>query len=157
MKRFHIHIGVENLEQSIKFYNALFGAEPAKTKGDYAKWMLDDPRVNFAISTRVSKPGVDHLGVQVEDDNELEELRTRMKNANMSLFDEGQVVCCYARSEKTWVEDPAGIAWEAYKTMQDSQRYASIEADSIKNRSARLVQKNNNGRKTFVQTASCCD
>jgi catechol 2,3-dioxygenase-like lactoylglutathione lyase family enzyme len=125
MKRMHIHVGVENLEQSIRFYNALFGAQPAKTKTDYAKWMLDDPCINFAISTRSGKTGVDHLGLQVGEDNELEALRDRLKSADMSIFDEGETVCCYARSDKSWVEDPSGIAWEAYKTMEDVQLFSS--------------------------------
>lgn len=124
MKRMHINIGVENLDQSIKFYSALFGAEPVKTKIDYAKWMLDEPSVNFAISTRSGKRGLDHLGLQVDSDSELEGLRERLKGADMSLFDEGEIVCCYARSDKSWVKDPAGIAWEAYKTMEDVQFFA---------------------------------
>ena len=123
MKRMHIHVGVENLEQSIAFYNALFAAQPVKTKADYAKWMLDDPHINFAISTRSAKVGVDHLGIQVDEDSELEALRDRLKSADMSVFDEGETVCCYARSDKSWVADPSGIAWEAYKTMEDAQLF----------------------------------
>lgn len=125
MKRMHIHVGVENLDQSIKFYNTLFGSEPVKTKTDYAKWMLDDPCINFAISTRSGKAGVNHLGLQVEQDRELDELRERLKSADMSVFDEGETLCCYARSDKSWVEDPSGIAWEAYKTMEDVQLFSS--------------------------------
>lgn len=125
MKRMHIHVGVENLDQSINFYNALFGAQPVKTKVDYAKWMLDDPRINFAISTRMEKPGVDHLGFQVDEESELEELRERFESADMSVFDEGETVCCYARSDKTWVQDPSGIAWESYRSMEDVQLFAS--------------------------------
>lgn len=121
MKRMHIHIGVERLDQGIKFYSALFGAEPIKTKPDYAKWMLDDPRINFAISTREKRTGLSHLGLQVEEDAELDELRERFKRADMSVFDEGETLCCYARSDKSWVQDPAGIAWEAYRTMEDVQ------------------------------------
>ena len=123
MKRFHLHIGVENLDESIRFYTALFGAGPTKTKPDYAKWLLDDPHVNFAISTRAKK-GVDHLGIQVEDDSELTEVRDRLRANEMTLTDEGETVCCYARSEKSWVQDPSGIAWEAYKTMEDADVYA---------------------------------
>ncbi len=124
MKRMHIHVGVESLDDSIRFYSALFGAQPVKTRDDYAKWMLDDPRINFAISTRAEKAGIDHLGLQVDEDCELEELRARLKSAEMSVFDEGETLCCYARSEKSWVKDPAGIAWEAYKTMEDVQFFA---------------------------------
>ena len=123
MKRMHIHVGVEKLDDSIKFYNALLGAEPVKTKDDYARWMLDDPRVNFAISTR-AESGVDHLGLQVEEEQELNALRERLKNADMSLIDEGETACCYARSDKSWVTDPAGIAWEVYQTMEDIQFFS---------------------------------
>ncbi|MEQ9022730.1 MAG: ArsI/CadI family heavy metal resistance metalloenzyme [Pseudomonadales bacterium] len=127
MKRMHIHVGVEDLNQSIRFYSALFGAEPAKTRDDYAKWMLDDPRINFAISTR-AKTGLDHLGLQVDEDSELEEMRERLKSADLAVVDEGETVCCYARSDKSWVEDPAGIAWEAYKTMEDVQLFSGNES-----------------------------
>lgn len=127
MKRMHINVGVENLDQSIKFYSALFGEQPVKVKSDYAKWMVEDPRINFAITTRSGKTGVDHLGLQVEEDSELEELRERLKQADLSVFDEGETVCCYARSDKTWVQDPSGIAWEAYKTMEDVQLFSGAE------------------------------
>ncbi|MFT5782721.1 MAG: catechol 2,3-dioxygenase-like lactoylglutathione lyase family enzyme [Candidatus Krumholzibacteriia bacterium] len=124
MKRMHIHVGVENLDQSIKFYSALFGAEPAKTKEDYAKWMLEDPRINFAISTGATKVGVDHLGMQVDSQEELTEVRGRMEKADMSVFDEGEAVCCYSRSEKSWVKDTSGVSWEFYQTMEDVQTFA---------------------------------
>jgi catechol 2,3-dioxygenase-like lactoylglutathione lyase family enzyme len=124
MKRFHIHIGVEKLEESIRFYSALLGAEPVKRKADYAKWLLDDPRVNFAISTR-AKNGMDHLGIQVDEEKELTELRDRFKAAGMPIFEEGERVCCYARSEKSWLQDPAGIPWEAYRTMEDAEVFSA--------------------------------
>jgi catechol 2,3-dioxygenase-like lactoylglutathione lyase family enzyme len=124
MKRLHIHIGVTNLDEAIRFYSALFGAEPIKTKTDYAKWLLDDPRVNFAISTRARKTGIDHLGIQVDEEAELAELRGRLKAGDIGLTQEGETVCCYARSEKSWVEDPAGIPWEAYRTMEDVQVFS---------------------------------
>ena len=127
MKRMHIHVGVEHLDQSINFYSALFGVQPSKTKSDYANWMLDDPRINFAISTRSGKTGVDHLGIQVEQDDELDDLRARLKSADLSVFDEGETVCCYARSDKSWVEDPGGVAWEAYKTMEEAQFFGDDE------------------------------
>jgi catechol 2,3-dioxygenase-like lactoylglutathione lyase family enzyme len=123
MKRLHIHVGVDNIEQAIPFYSALFGAEPVKTKADYAKWLLDDPRLNFAISTRALKKGIDHLGIQVDDSSELDELRRRIKHAALPAFDEGETVCCYAKSDKTWVQDPAGVTWETYRTMEDAQVY----------------------------------
>ena len=124
MKRFHVHVGVEKLDESIRFYTTLFGAEPVKTKPDYAKWLLEDPRVNFAISTRAKKKGVDHLGIQVNEDVELAELRERLKTADITIVDEGETVCCYARSEKSWIQDPAGISWEAYRTMEDAQLFS---------------------------------
>lgn len=128
MKRFHIHVGVEKLDESIRFYSALFGAEPVKTKPDYAKWMLDDPHINFAISTRAGKKGVDHLGIQVDNVVELNTLRNQLSKANLSTHDEGETVCCYSKSEKSWVEDPSGIAWEAYHTMEDAQIFSGKTA-----------------------------
>lgn len=125
MKRFHIHIGVEKLDEAIRFYSALFGAEPVKTKADYAKWMLDNPRVNFAVSTRANRKGVDHLGIQAEEEAELSELRERIETADMTVLEEGDTVCCYARSDKSWIQDPAGIPWEAYRTMEDAQFFSS--------------------------------
>jgi hypothetical protein len=130
MKRMHIHVGVESLDQGVIFYSALFGTEPTTTKDDYAKWMLDDPRVNFAISTRGATTGVDHLGIQVDDDRELDDLRKRLQTADVSLFDEGETVCCYARSEKSWVEDPAGVPWEAFKTMEQAEFFGQVEAST---------------------------
>ncbi|MDE0309700.1 MAG: VOC family protein [Acidiferrobacterales bacterium] len=124
MKRFHIHIGVDDLERSISFYSQLFGEKPTKVHHDYAKWLLDDPRVNFAISTRVDRSGVDHLGIQVDEEVELDDLRKNLKQANVTLFDEGEVVCCYSHSAKSWLKDPAGIAWEAYHSMGDANVYS---------------------------------
>jgi catechol 2,3-dioxygenase-like lactoylglutathione lyase family enzyme len=129
MKRLHIHVGVENIEQCIRFYSALFGAEPVKTKPDYAKWMLDNPHVNFAISTRTGDTGVNHLGIQVDEESELSELRDRLKKADMSVVDEGETVCCYARSEKSWVHDPAGIPWETYRTMEDAEIFKAEKTE----------------------------
>lgn len=123
MKRLHVHVGVKQLEEGVKFYSALFGAEPVKRKSDYAKWMLEDPRVNFAISTRAGKTGVDHLGIQVDEASELTEIRERINKAELATFNEGETVCCYARSDKSWVQDPAGVAWEAYQTMADAEVY----------------------------------
>jgi lactoylglutathione lyase len=117
MKRFHVHIHVEDLGRSIAFYSKLFAAEPARVESDYAKWMLEDPRVNFAISTRGALAGVDHLGFQTDDAQELAELKARAQAADMALLDEGQTTCCYARSEKHWVTDPQGIAWEHFHTL----------------------------------------
>jgi len=124
MKRLHIHVAVDDLAKSINFYSALFGAQPTKQKPDYAKWMLDDPRVNFAISARGAKPGIDHLGIQVDAPEELAGLREQMKRADLGIFDEGATSCCYAESDKSWVQDPSGIAWEAYHTMADAELFS---------------------------------
>jgi len=117
MKRFHVHVHVDDLSKSIAFYSKLFAAEPTRVEGDYAKWMLDDPRINFAISTRGSAAGVDHLGFQVDDASELAELKARAEGADMALLDEGETTCCYARSDKHWITDPQGIAWEHFHSL----------------------------------------
>jgi catechol 2,3-dioxygenase-like lactoylglutathione lyase family enzyme len=117
MKRFHVHMHVDDIGKSIAFYSKLFAAEPVRVEEDYAKWMLDDPRVNFAISTRGIKPGIDHLGFQVDEASELAELKSRAEAADMALMDEGETTCCYARSEKHWITDPQGIAWEHFHTL----------------------------------------
>ena len=119
MKRFHVHLHVDDLARSIGFYSKLFAAEPTRIEGDYAKWMLDDPRINFAISTRGSQPGIDHLGFQTDDPAELAELKARAQAADMAMLDEGETTCCYARSEKHWITDPQGIAWEQFHTLGD--------------------------------------
>lgn len=119
MKRFHVHLHVDNLDQSIAFYSRLFAAEPTRVEADYAKWMLEDPRVNFAISTRGAQAGIDHLGFQVDEAGELAELKARAESADMALLDEGETTCCYARSEKHWVTDPQGIAWEHFHTLDN--------------------------------------
>ena len=117
MKRFHVHLHVDDLGKSIGFYSQLFAAQPARQETDYAKWMLDDPPVNFAISTRGQQPGIDHLGIQTDDATELAVLKARAEAADMALLDEGTTTCCYARSEKHWVTDPQGIAWEHFHTL----------------------------------------
>ena len=123
MKRFHIHVHVDDLATSVAFYTKLFAAEPVRVEADYAKWMLDDPRVNFAISTRGTKAGVDHLGFQVDDAAELAELKARAESADMALLDQGETTCCYARSDKHWIVDPQGIAWEHFHTLGDTPVY----------------------------------
>lgn len=120
MKRFHVHAHVADLSASIAFYTRLFGVGPTRREADYAKWMLEDPRLNFAISTRGSTPGVDHLGIQVDDEAELAALKARAEAADRgALLDEGATSCCYAKSEKHWVTDPQGIAWEHFHTLGD--------------------------------------
>lgn len=117
MKRFHVHLHVTDLAQSIAFYSKLFAAEPARVESDYAKWMLEDPRLNFAISTRGGVPGVDHLGFQVDEAAELADLKDRAEAADLALLDEGQTTCCYARSDKHWITDPQGVPWEHFHTL----------------------------------------
>jgi lactoylglutathione lyase len=117
MKRFHVHLHVDDLARSIGFYSKLFAAEPARREGDYAKWMLDDPPLNFAISTRGAQAGIDHLGFQTDDAAELAALKARAESADLALLDEGTTTCCYARSEKHWITDPQGIAWEHFHTL----------------------------------------
>jgi len=126
MKRFHVHVGVENLDASIAFYTGLFGAAPTVTKPDYAKWMLDDPRINFAISQRCGATrGIEHLGVQVDDEAELAEVYRRLQAADAPVLEEGATTCCYARSEKSWIADPDGVVWEAFLTTGDSTTYGT--------------------------------
>jgi hypothetical protein len=117
MKRFHVHLHVDDLTESIGFYSKLFATDPVRTERDYAKWMLEDPPVNFAISTRGTQPGIDHLGIQTDDAAELAVLKARAEAADLALLDEGETTCCYARSEKHWVTDPQGIAWEHFHTL----------------------------------------
>jgi catechol 2,3-dioxygenase-like lactoylglutathione lyase family enzyme len=117
MKRFHVHLHVDDLARNLGFYSKLFGAEPTRVEADYAKWMLQDPPLNFAISTRGSQPGIDHLGIQTDDPAELDQMKTQAASADAALLDEGATSCCYARSEKHWVTDPQGIAWEQFHTL----------------------------------------
>lgn len=131
MKRLHIHVAVENLPQSIGFYSALFAAEPAMVKTDYAKWMLNDPRVNFAISTRGREPGLDHLGIQVENADELQEVYARLRQAGGNVIEQGQTACCYAKSEKAWIDDPTGISWETFLTSGESTDYGDGTGERV--------------------------
>lgn len=123
MKRLHVHVGVNDLDRSIRFYSGLFAAEPTVRKSDYAKWMLDDPRVNFAISARADGGGVRHLGIQVESPDELAEVYERLRAADGPVFEEGKTTCCYAKSEKSWITDPQGVSWETFYTTGGSTTY----------------------------------
>ncbi len=123
MKRLHLHVAVDDLAQSVRFYSTLFVAQPTVLKDDYAKWMLDDPRVNFAISMRDSTPGVEHLGIQVDSADELAEVYGRLRQADTPVLEEGHTTCCYAKSEKSWVTDPAGLSWEVFHTYDGSATY----------------------------------
>jgi catechol 2,3-dioxygenase-like lactoylglutathione lyase family enzyme len=123
MKRLHVHVAVDDLEASIRFYNALFANEPSVHKSDYAKWALDDPRVNFAISQRGLAAGVDHLGIQVESDEELLEIHGRLAQAELPAMEQTGATCCYARSDKYWSVDPNGIPWESFHSLEDVPVY----------------------------------
>lgn len=141
MKRMHVHVAVDDLQRSIRFYSSIFAAQPSVVKSDYAKWMLDDPRVNFAISARGRQAGLDHLGIQVEDKNELMEVYARLHEAGDNVIEQGQTTCCYAKSEKSWIDDPAGIAWETFLTAGESTDYG----DGSGEREARIAK-----------TKACC-
>lgn len=125
MKRFHVHVSVTDLDSSIRFYSSLFGMQPTVTKPDYAKWMVDDPRINFAISQRGARTGVNHLGLQVDSDEELEQLRVQAESADLVAAAEKNIQCCYARGNKYWYTDPQGIAWETYHTLEQVEFFQS--------------------------------
>ncbi|MBT2791074.1 ArsI/CadI family heavy metal resistance metalloenzyme [Paraburkholderia strydomiana] len=117
MKRFHVHVVVPKLGESVRFYSSMFGAEPSVLKDDYAKWMLEDPRMNFAISARGGETGVNHLGFQVDSDEELAALREQVISGSVAVEDQPAAQCCYANSNKYWTQDPAGVPWETYRTL----------------------------------------
>ena len=123
MKRFHVHVAVSDLAQSTRFYSALFGMQPTVQKNDYAKWTLDDPRLNFAISARTNEAGVNHLGFQADSDDELEEIHARLQTADTAITAEKGANCCYAKSDKYWVQDPTGIAWESFHSLDSIPFY----------------------------------
>jgi catechol 2,3-dioxygenase-like lactoylglutathione lyase family enzyme len=127
MKRLHVHVSVEDLDASVRFYSQLFAAHPTVHKSDYAKWMLEDPRVNFAISQRDGRPGVQHLGIQAENRTELAEVYERLRRAERPVIEEGQTTCCYAHSEKSWIDDPQGVPWETFLTTGESAVYGTDE------------------------------
>lgn len=127
MKRFHVHVSVADLDASVRFYSGMFGAPPSVLKDDYAKWMLDDPRLNFAISNRGVKPGVDHLGVQVDSESELTALREQAAAAEIARLDQTGAECCYARSDKYWTTDPQGVPWETFHTLDTIPVYGKTE------------------------------
>jgi predicted enzyme related to lactoylglutathione lyase len=141
MKRMHVHVAVDDLDRSIGFYSALFDASPTVVKPDYAKWMLEDPRVNFAISTRGRAAGLDHLGIQVESQAELAQVYARLHKAGSAVIEQGNTVCCYAKSEKSWIDDPARISWETFHTIGESTVYG----DGSGEREGRIAH-----------TKSCC-
>jgi hypothetical protein len=157
MKRFHVHVHVDDLSRSIGFYSKLFDAEPARLESDYAKWMLVDPPVNFAISTRGANRGVDHLGIQTDDPTELTALKARAQAADMAMLDEGETTCCYARSDKYWVTDPQGVAWEHFHTLDSipvfsESRPAAPPAVAMPGAAAACCAK----PETKLKSSSCC-
>jgi catechol 2,3-dioxygenase-like lactoylglutathione lyase family enzyme len=159
MKRFHVHVHVEDLAKSIAFYSKMFAATPTRQEADYAKWMLDDPRINFAISTRGGKPGVDHLGFQADSAEELAELKARASAADLAVFDEGQTTCCYASSEKHWITDPQGVAWEHFHTLGDIPVFTQREAAPAAEASACCAPSAPRGKPIGIPVksgSSCC-
>jgi catechol 2,3-dioxygenase-like lactoylglutathione lyase family enzyme len=130
MKRLHVSVAVSDIDNSVRFYSTLFGAAPTVLKSDYAKWMLDDPRVNFSISSRGSHKGVDHLGIQVDDDAELAAVAERLARAGKPVYEQKATTCCYARSNKAWVHDPEGVAWETFHTFGESTVYGEDRAEA---------------------------
>ena len=160
MKRFHVHVAVNNLQSSIRFYSALFGADPTVTKTDYAKWMIEDPRINFAISERGSRTGVNHLGLQVDSDEELELLRMQAESASPVTAAESNVNCCYARGNKYWYTDPQGVAWETYHTLEQVEFFGgedtpSKKSDAVKSSGCCAPRSATAGSATQT-SASCC-
>ena len=148
MKRLHVNVAVSDLEESMRFYTSLFATEPTLVKTDYAKWMLDDPLVNFAITTRGERKGIDHLGIQVENDAELSEVYSRLKTAGGPVIEQGDTTCCYAQSEKNWISDPEGIAWETFLTKGESPVFGVSE--SLRDQLSACCAKP-------ATTTSCCD
>jgi predicted enzyme related to lactoylglutathione lyase len=155
MKRMHVHVAVDDLNHSIGFYSALFDSAPTVVKPDYAKWMLDDPRVNFAISTRGRETGLDHLGIQVESETELADVYARLRKAGGAIIEQGNTTCCYAKSEKSWIDDPAGISWETFHTTGESTVYG----DGTGERVARIANEKSccaPQAETPAANAACC-
>jgi catechol 2,3-dioxygenase-like lactoylglutathione lyase family enzyme len=150
MKRMHVHVSVDDLEQSVRFYSTLFATGPTVLKSDYAKWMLDDPRVNFAISKGVHAAGFDHLGIQVESEGELHEVYDRLKAAERPVLEVGATTCCYAKSEKSWIVDPTGLPWETFLTSGESTIYGQGAGQELAAMGARR------GTTELAAKAGCC-
>lgn len=130
MKRLHVHLSVDNLEQNVNFYSAMFGCQPTVEQDDYAKWMLDDPRVNFAISNRSKKLGLDHLGIQAETESELQGVKQLLDATQVPIETQDGMACCYSQSDKHWVTDPQGIAWESFQTLNDIPTFNGQDSES---------------------------
>ena len=159
MKRLHVHVGVTDLDQSIGFYSTLFGTEPTVVKSDYAKWMIEDPRVNFAISAgQHAAKGIEHLGIQAESETELGEVYGRLKAADRPVLEEGATTCCYAKSEKSWIADPDGVIWEAFLTNGEATVYGDSPALSVLSEGASEASCCAPAMlKQELASAECCD
>jgi len=158
MKRFHVHMAVTDIDESVSFYSKMFGASPTVRKSDYAKWMVDDPRINFAISTRGARPGVNHLGFQVESDEELKGMRDRLSNADARLVEETAAHCCYAESDKYWITDPQGVPWETYHTLASIPVFGA-EAEAPDRRAATaccMPSDGEDGKASAPAKRACC-
>ncbi len=154
MKRMHLHLGVDNMDQSIAFYSALFAAEPTVEKDDYAKWMLDDPRINFAITpTTHTAKGIEHIGIQVDSVDELNEVGARLKSAGRPVLEEAATTCCYAQSSKNWITDPDGVIWETFLTTGTATDYGNKEP--VATGMAQLAALET-AKADGSQTGSCC-
>jgi catechol 2,3-dioxygenase-like lactoylglutathione lyase family enzyme len=161
MKRFHVHVAVRDLNESVRFYSALFAAKPSVLHPEYAKWMLDDPRVNFAISTRGGAPGIDHLGIQAENADELAELGMRLDAAGQAVVPEAGAECCHARSDKMWTEDPQGTRWETFHTMGSIATYhgasGTSEMSSARGVDLKILSAATQAQSNAPDNTPCCD
>ncbi len=156
MKRFHVHVAVDDLNANIRFYSAVFGAEPSVRKPDYAKWMVEDPRINFAISQRGAKAGLNHLGLQVDTDEELDALRSQVAAAEISRHEQPDATCCYARSDKYWITDPQGIAWETYHTLGGIEIYGADARTKAGEAAACCAPPSRAAKAENRKAAKCC-
>lgn len=160
MKRLHVHITVNDLDANIRFYSSIFGAQPDVKKDDYAKWQLEDPRVNFAVSARGAKAGVEHLGIQVESADELAEVQSRLAQADAPVTEQIGGACCYARSDKYWITDPQGVAWEAFHTLDSVPTFSGDAADSASGSACRTPRAQESTRQekedVMEKASSCC-
>ena len=156
MKRFHVHVAVDDLAANIRFYSTVFGIPPTVEKSDYAKWMIDDPRINFAISRRGLKPGIDHLGLQVETDDELTQMRAQVGEAEIAALDQSNATCCYAKSDKYWIADPQGITWETFRTLDSVPVYgATVREQPAAGKGACCAPAVTNAMQ-LTKTSACC-
>jgi lactoylglutathione lyase len=156
MKRFHVHTHVQDLQASIAFYSKLFDAEPTRVEADYAKWMIEDPRINFAISSRGRTLGVDHLGIQTDNADELAVLKARAKAADLSLSGVGETTCCYARSEKHWVTDPQGVAWEHFHTLDNIPVFSESQPQTTLLAASAVASQGDLAGQATKRSSSCC-